>query len=165
MPTPTGRLVSISQGYELKITRMLPVAVEHAWDFITESQFTERWIGPWEGIGTVGETIRLYLGFEEGKPRFNVEIVDCRAPRHLRIKTLDDSLPWDLAIDLIGDVQETELRFTMHDVDPSSIGEVGPGWEYYLDQLDAAISGDPTPDFSDYFPALRSYFEDQRTDN
>jgi uncharacterized protein YndB with AHSA1/START domain len=138
------------------------VAIEHAWDYLTESQFTERWIGPWEGIGTEGETIKLFLAFEEGKPGFKVEILQCQAPEHLRVKTLDDSLPWDLAIELTEDESQTELLFTMHDIDPSTIGEIGPGWEYYLDQLVAIVAGDPVPDFDDYFPAQRSYFEDQR---
>lgn len=162
MPTPTGQLVPTSQGYDLVATRTLPVAVEHAWDYITESQFTERWIGPWEGIGAEGETIKLYLGFEEGKPGFKAEILECQAPERLRVKTLDDDLPWDLEIQLSDDDGQTELRFTMHDADPSAIGEIGPGWEYYLDQLAAAIAGDPVPEFDDYFPAQRSYFEDQR---
>ncbi|GAA4108854.1 SRPBCC domain-containing protein [Enteractinococcus coprophilus] len=162
MPIPTGRLVPTDQGYDLTLQRTLPVAIEHAWDYITESQFTERWIGPWEGVGDVGETIKLYLAFEEGKPGFKVEILECQAPEHVRVKTLDDTLPWDLAIELTQPEGQTELQFTMRDADPSTIGEIGPGWEYYLDQLVAIVAGDPAPDFDDYFPAQRSYYEDQR---
>ena len=162
MPTPTGRLVPTDQGYDLTIQKTLPVAIEHAWDYITESQFTERWIGPWEGVRTVGEIIKLYLAFEEGKPGFKVEILECKAPELLRVKALDDNLPWDLAIELTGDEDETELRFLMREADISTIGEVGPGWEYYLDQLVAVVAGDPNPDFDDYFPSQRSYYEDQR---
>ena len=164
MPEPTGQLVSTSDGYDLILTRTLPIAVEHAWDFVTESQFTERWIGPWEGIGAVGEIIKLYLGFEDGKPGFKVEILECQAPEHLRVKTLDEHLPWDLEIELTESSEHTELRFIMHDADQSTIGEIGPGWEYYLDQLRAVIDGDHVPDFNDYFPALRSYYEDQDTE-
>lgn len=161
-PTPTGRLVPTDQGYNLTITKTLPVAVEHAWDYLTESQFTERWIGPWEGNGAVGETIKLYLGFEEGKPGFHVEILECQAPVRLRVKTLDDKLPWDLAVDLSGSEDQTQLHFTMYDADPTTIGEIGPGWEYYLDQLAAVIAGGPVPEFDDYYPTQRSYFENQR---
>ncbi|OAV59899.1 SRPBCC domain-containing protein [Enteractinococcus helveticum] len=164
MLKPTGQLVSTTDGYDLVITRKLPIAVEHAWDYVTESQFTERWIGPWDGIGSVGETIKLYLGFEEGKPGFKVEILECHAPEHFRVKTLDEHLPWDLSIELTESNEHAELRFTMHDANPSIIGEIGPGWEYYLDQLCAVIDGDPVPDFDDYFPALRSYYEDQRVE-
>lgn len=163
MPTPTGRLVPTDQGYDLTIQKTLPVAIEHAWTYITESQFTDRWIGPWEGRGSVGETIKIYLDFEEGKPGFKFEILECQTPQYLRVRTLDDGLPWDLSIELTDEEDQTELRFVMHDVDPSNIGEIGPGWEFYLDQLVAIIAGEPAPDFEDYFPAQRSYFEEQRT--
>ncbi|MDT0320221.1 SRPBCC family protein [Streptomyces millisiae] len=34
-----------------------------------------------------------------------------------------------------------------------------PGWEYYLDMLTAAHTGEPRPDFADYYPAQQAYFE------
>jgi hypothetical protein len=39
-----------------------------------------------------------------------------------------------------------------------SSGEIGPGWEYYLDMLVAARDGSPEPDFDAYFPAMKPYF-------
>ncbi|MEO3888984.1 hypothetical protein [Nonomuraea sp. B5E05] len=37
-------------------------------------------------------------------------------------------------------------------------GDVGPGWEYYLDMLVASRDGSPTPDFHDYHPAMQAYY-------
>ncbi|WP_198958148.1 MULTISPECIES: hypothetical protein [Amycolatopsis] len=37
------------------------------------------------------------------------------------------------------------------------IGEIGPGWEYYLDLLVAARTGAPRPEFTDYYPAVKPY--------
>src|SRR5690606_36765592 len=88
-------------------------------------------------------------------------ITECEAPHRLRVLTIDESGSWDLSLDLAPAAERTELRFVMHRVDPSTIGEIGPGWEYYLDQLVASISGTPLPSFDDYFPALREYFEEQ----
>ncbi|WP_211590177.1 hypothetical protein [Microbispora sp. H11081] len=37
-------------------------------------------------------------------------------------------------------------------------GEIGPGWEYYLDMLVAARDGSPRPDFAAYYPEMRPYY-------
>ena len=37
-------------------------------------------------------------------------------------------------------------------------GEVGPGWEYYLDMLVAAREGKPLPSFGDYYPAQKAHY-------
>ena len=42
-----------------------------------------------------------------------------------------------------------------------SSGEIGPGWEYYLNMLVAARDGSPEPDFDAYFPAMKPYFIEQ----
>ena len=43
-----------------------------------------------------------------------------------------------------------------------NVGEVGPGWEYYLDMLVASRDGQQAPDFGDYYPAMKEHFEAQR---
>lgn len=158
---PTGQLVPGADGHDLVITRTLPGSVQDSWASITEPQRTERWIGRWEGTGALGETVKLQLGFEETSPWADVKITECEAPHRLRVLTLDESGSWDLSLELAGIGERSELRFVMHRVDPSSIGEIGPGWEFYLDQLVASISGSPLPNFSDYFPAQQDYFERQ----
>ena len=52
----------------------------------------------------------------------------------------------------------------MHRVDPAVIGEIGPGWEYYLDQLVAASSGAPLPDFDAYLRVLRALLSGEETE-
>jgi hypothetical protein len=54
------------------------------------------------------------------------------------------------------------LRFTQHLSSTESVGEVGPGWEYYLDGLVASRAGEPLPSFDDYYPAQKGFFEAQR---
>jgi hypothetical protein len=54
------------------------------------------------------------------------------------------------------------LRFTQHLTTTDAVGEVGPGWEYYLDALVAAREERPLPVFDDYYPAQKAYFEAQR---
>jgi hypothetical protein len=43
----------------------------------------------------------------------------------------------------------TEMCFTHHLDDKTSIADVGPGWEYYLDALVASRSGSSMPVWSD----------------
>ncbi|WP_028479586.1 SRPBCC family protein [Nocardia sp. CNY236] len=160
-PTPTGRLVPSADGHDLVVTRTLPGSIEDAWVSITEPQRTARWIGRWEGTGALGETVKLQLGFEESSPWSDVEITECDAPQRLRVLITDENEPWDISIDLTSAGERTELRFVMCRVDLTTIGEIGPGWEYYLDQLVASISGVPLPAFGDYFPAQREYYEDR----
>lgn len=74
---------------------------------------------------------------------------------------VDENRPWDVSLHLNDVGDRTELRFVMHRIDPSSIGDTGPGWEYSLDQLVAAISGTPLPNVDDCYPALKEYFEEQ----
>ena len=55
----------------------------------------------------------------------------------------------------------TELRLTHH-LRPGASARSGPGWEYYLDMLVAAREGSAQPDFYEYYPGMKSYFEDLR---
>lgn len=165
-PEPTGRLVpgADGEGHDLVLTRTLPGTLADAWASITEPERTARWFGRWEGVGAVGATVRLQLGFEEGSPWTDVTIAECDEPRRLRVVTADEMGSWDLAADLSpveGRADRTELRFVMYRVAPASVGEVGPGWEYYLDQLVASLTGTALPDFDDYFPAQRAYYAEQ----
>jgi hypothetical protein len=54
---------------------------------------------------------------------------------------------------------QTELRLVHHLDTTEGTGEMGPGWEYYLDMLVASREGLPTPSFDDYFPAMKPYYE------
>jgi uncharacterized protein YndB with AHSA1/START domain len=160
-PIPTGRIVKGSHGLDLLVTRTLPGSVADAWVSITDPDRTARWIGRWEGIGAPGETIKLQMGFEADSPWADVEIAECDAPHRLRVVTRSGDDSWDLSLELRSVGERSELRFIHHDILPADVGSVGPGWEFYLDQLVAAMTGAPLPDWADYFPAQRDHFDSQ----
>ena len=160
-PIPSGRVEKNANGIDLVLARILPLELQEAWAAITESEKTSRWIGRWEGTGAQGQTIRLQMGFEEGSSWSDVVIAECRAPNYLRVQTVDDSGSWDLSIDLASADEATELRFVHRGLVPGAVGDIGPGWEYYLDQLLAFITGGPLPVWDDYYPAQRGYFQGQ----
>ncbi|WP_454296759.1 SRPBCC family protein [Salana multivorans] len=160
-PSPTGRLVEGPDGLDLVLTRTLPGTVDEAWAGITDPERTARWFGRWEGDGAPGERIRIQMGFEENAPWVEATIVGCNPPRLLRLLTHSDHGSWDLALEVLEAGGRTELRFVHHGVSPGEVGDVGPGWEYYLDLLVASTTDAPMPGWDDYFPAQREYFQRQ----
>lgn len=159
-PTPTGRLERTASGVDLVITRRFRAAIDDVWESVTASESTARWIGPWSGEPGPGKTVRLQMSFEEGAPTCDVSIEVCEPPRRLLVTTKDDYGTWRLEWTLSQSGDTTELEFVQHLTDGTMVGDVGPGWEYYLDMLVAARNGQPLPKFADYYPAQREHYRD-----
>jgi len=155
-PKPTGRL----RGNDLILTRRFRAPIEDVWTSVTDPDSTARWFGRWEGAPGAGNQIRVQMMFEKGEPWMDVTIEACEAPHRYVVATNDSSGQWRLEIRLqqTGDV--TELELVHHAIDRKMGGEVGPGWEYYLDNLVAAREGQPLPTFEMYYPAQKAYFLD-----
>lgn len=153
-PKPTGYV----QGNELVLLRTFRAPIADVWTSVTDPESTARWIGRWEGNAAVGANVRLQLLFEQGQPWSNVTIVTCEPPHRLVVTTQDEAGQWRLELTLTQTGATTELRFVQLLDDPKIAGEVGPGWEYYLDRLDAAREGHPMPSFDDYYPAQKAHY-------
>jgi hypothetical protein len=101
------------------------------------------------------------MGFEaEGEPQA-MTITACDAPRHLGLRSESEWGVWHLEAHLSETAGVTELRFVHHLDGKTKVGDVGPGWEYYLDNLVASREGRPPVDFNDYYPAQSAYFMEQ----
>ncbi|CAN5880221.1 hypothetical protein BH23GEM9_BH23GEM9_08960 [soil metagenome] len=159
-PTPTGRLLGTSAGRDLVILRTFRAPIEDVWASITEPERTARWFGPWTGQAGPGRTIRYGMAFEPGFESAEMEmtIEACEPPRHLVVRAVDDHGSWHLEAHLSEANGITELRFTHHLDAKTNLGDVGPGWEYYLDNLVHSRDGIPLPDFQDYYPAQQAYY-------
>jgi uncharacterized protein YndB with AHSA1/START domain len=157
-PTPTGRLF----GNDLVLTRTFRAPVADVWASLTDPERTARWFGPWQGDAAPGRTIKVQMVHEEGKPWMDMTIDACDPPRRLGLSAVDEHGNWCLDMVLTENAGVTELRFTQQLTDTEGVGEVGPGWEYYLDALAASRDGRPMPDFDDYYPAMKNHFEAQR---
>ncbi|GAA3059339.1 SRPBCC family protein [Actinokineospora globicatena] len=155
----SGELIRTALGDELVVGRTFRGSPEDVWASITESERTARWFGPWEGVGGQGNTIRVQMLFEEGEPWFDARIETCDPPRRLGLSVLDENESWriDLLVSAVAD--GTRLRLVHHLRNLDAIGEMGPGWEYYLDLLVAARDGTPQPTFDDYYPRLKPHYE------
>ncbi|MEV0899994.1 SRPBCC family protein [Actinoplanes sp. NPDC049802] len=157
-PTPTGRLL----GGDLVLTRNFRAPVADVWASLTDPERTARWFGPWKGDAAPGNTIQVQMAQEEGRPWMDMTIDACEAPRRLGLSAVDDHGSWHLDIVLTESDGVTELRFTQHLSGTENVGDVGPGWEWYLDLLVASRDGTPAPSFDDYHPAMKEHYEAQR---
>ena len=157
-PTPTGRLF----GNDLVLTRTFHAPVADVWASLTDPERTARWFGPWQGDAAPGRTIQVQMVHEESQPWMDVTIDACEPPRRLAVSAVDEHGGWHLDMVLVESEGVTELRFTQHLTGTEGVGEVGPGWEYYLDALVASHEGRPSPHFDDYYPALKKHFDELR---
>ncbi|GAA3088335.1 SRPBCC family protein [Streptosporangium carneum] len=157
--SPVGRLFRTEAGSDLVLSRTFRAPAEDVWAGVTESDRTARWFGPWEGDAAPGRTIKVQMAFEDQAPWCEMRIDACDPPRRLAVSTTDESGSWRMELLLSEANGSTELRLVHHLDTEEGIGEVGPGWEYYLDMLVAAREGTPTPGFDDYYPSMKPYYE------
>jgi uncharacterized protein YndB with AHSA1/START domain len=153
-PQPTGRL----RGNDLILTRTFRAPIEDVWTSISDPESTARWFGRWEGERGAGGKIRVQMAFEKDGPWMDATIELCEAPRHLIVTTKDSYGEWRLELTLTQTNDTTTLEFVHHLTDRTGVGEVGPGWEYYLDNLVAARANQPLPTFEMYYPSQKDYF-------
>ena len=159
MPTPTGRIFRSEDSlFDLTLTRTFVASPEEVWDDITNPERTAEWFGAWRGEVRPGALIEVQMHFEEGEPWFPARIETCEAPHLLALSVIDESGDWEVQLRLTQLVEQTELTFVHHLADSSAAESMGPGWEYYLDNLVAAREGQPLPDFADYYPSQSEYY-------
>jgi uncharacterized protein YndB with AHSA1/START domain len=159
-PTPTGRVQPTDAGRDLVLTRTFRSPIEDVWASITEPERTARWFASWTGEPGAGNTIRYRMTHEDGMDEDADMTIDaCEPPHHLAVSAIDDYGTWRLEATLAEDGDTTVLTFVQHLDEGTTVGDSGPGWEYYLDMLVATHTGSPTPDFDDYYPAQKAYYE------
>ena len=156
---PTGKLIPTPEGHDLVLSRTFRADIEDVWASVTEPDRTARWFGQWTGEARPGRTIKVQMAFEEESPWMEARIEACEPPARLAVSTVDEAGAWRLELRLTSSGPETELHLVHHLKTPEGLGEVGPGWEYYLDMLVAAREGAPVVDFNDYYPSMKAYYE------
>lgn len=155
MKKPTGRL----EGNDLVLTRKFEAPIEDVWTSITKSESTARWFGSWTGTPGAGNTIKIKMVFEKDGPESEAHIDACEPPRRLALTTTGEhGVKVEITLAQTGSV--TELRFVHHLLDRKLARDMGPGWEYYLDNLVAARAGEELPRFEEYYPSMQAHYTD-----
>ena len=99
--------------------------------------------------------------FEDGEPVADMAIDACEPPQRLAVRMSDEG-GWPLEVRLTEKGCDTLVVLT-HGLDSTDgIGDIGPGWEYYLDMLIASRDAAPLPSFDDYYPAQQEYYSSLR---
>ncbi|GAA2995954.1 SRPBCC family protein [Actinokineospora diospyrosa] len=155
----SGELFRTATGGDLVLGRTFRGTPEDVWASVTEPERTARWFGRWEGTGAPGSTIRVQMAFEEGEPWFDARIEVCEPHRRLGLSTSDEAGNWHLELLLSEVADGTLLRLVHHLTTLNTLGEVGPGWDYYLDLLVAARTNNPPVNWDDYYPRLKPYYD------
>jgi uncharacterized protein YndB with AHSA1/START domain len=156
---PTGSVRETETGIDLTVDRYLQAPIADVWSSVTESGRTALWFGPWEGDGRPGGRVVVTLTAEDGQPTSHLEVVACEPPHRLEVSMHDEHGVWDLEIRLERAGSGTIVRLVHHLASRAGLGDVGPGWEFYLDRLAASRVDGPMPDFEAYYPGMREYYE------
>ena len=156
---PTGTLDI--EGRTLVLTRSFPALIDDVWASVTESERLGRWFGTWTGDPASGSVMVTMNAEPESASAQRFDIRACEPPRLLSVSATNAYGHWQLTVELSTVGGATTLALRQEELDPGTLAETGPGWEWYLDRLVAAIAEQPPPtieDFTaDYLPMGAAY--------
>ncbi|MEU5843975.1 SRPBCC domain-containing protein [Rhodococcus sp. NPDC047139] len=150
--SPERDCPSDSSMVRLVYRRNFLLPIGEVWAALTEPEKLERWYGTYTGDPTSGR-VRLTMTDDHDVATTDVEILRCTPPARFAV----DQDGWLLEVALRQVGQVTSLEFTHRHVPRSEVGEIGPGWQYYLDKLNAALTDTPPPLWEDYLELVDEY--------
>lgn len=133
----------------IRVDRDYAIPKASLWEWVTKSELTAQWIGPWEKTGE--QEIQLTMVREEGSPEEPVRILELNEGDGYTVQLNGLQPAWVILVSL-SEVRENQSHLTL--IQPLEGEEyrsdIQAGWEYYADCLAAAITGTEAPDFSVY---------------
>lgn len=169
----TGRRETHDGQEVLVLERRFHAGIDDVWAAVTDPVRLQRWIGTWSGDPASGSVAFRMTAEGEDVPEEIYDIETCDPPEHLAVRTreatpfsADGSGPrvrWALRLQLSEAAGVTTLTFVQALADGSlgtdMAASVGPGWEYYLDRLVAAMDGGEVGAvaWDDYEPGSADY--------
>lgn len=149
-----GSVVADRDGTCLRFERTLPFLLADVWSAVTAPSQLDRWFGQVTGDPATG-WVELLMTAEEGAEPDPVRIHECSPPHRLRVTLNSEDGDWPLDMTLDAADGSTELVLVHHLREPFDASCIGPGWQLYLDRLEAVLAEQPVPDdFDRYYPAL-----------
>jgi len=155
MTTPDerlGQVTELPEGVQLQFRRSWPDPIEEVWAALTEPDRMLRWIGTYEGERRVGGAGTFTMTHEEQLVGEPMRIVECEAPRHLVVEWNTEE-GWRVELDLTREGDRTVLLFTQLFARGTEVVDYVLGWHWYLDKLDAEVTGTAQPGDWDRFLA------------
>lgn len=134
---PTGR--------DLVLRRTVPVPASTLWAHLTRSSLLATWYGTYTGDPASG-TVQVTMTAEPGEAAASPWTIHaCEPERLLSVSSAMGEDTWRLSIELEDQPASTQVLLRHHDVPAGMVGDIGPGWEWYLDRLHGAVTGGDLP--------------------
>ena len=137
---------------QLEFRRSWPDPIEDVWSALTEPDRMARWLGTYEGDRGAGGRGTFTMTQEEQAVGEPMTVLECEPPRRLVVEWLSE-MSWRVELDLSVEGGETVLRFTQALAAGTDVGDIATGWHWYLDKLDAELTGGSHPAEWDAFLA------------
>ena len=152
---PSGHALRIGDTVRLDVVRVFPHDWVTVFSFLTESARLGSWYGTWTGDPTTGTVLLSFV--ENPAEPAEVRILACEPPNSL---TVGLPMGWEVDLSLAPTPGGTHLVLTQLLDAATPPGDIGAGWEYYLDRLGRALDGkDPDDvDWADYHPGLVAHY-------
>lgn len=141
-----------ASGFTLDFTVVLKTDIDDAWSALTRADRLARWMAPYDGGLHLGGTWRAYE--EDGREFVFGTVSECEAPHRFTTswKARDDDETLIVSVTLESVPEGTQLRLVHEGI---STEPYGPGWETYLERLEADAAGGTTPiEWSERFDQL-----------
>ncbi len=148
-----GTLTKKGNQVELRFERRLAHSPEKVWRALTDMKELAHWFpARIEGAREAGAELRFF--FAEGEP-MKGKISAFDPPRLLEYTWEGDLLRWELEPEGAG----CRLIFTTIPADRANAARDATGWHFCLDNLEAAVSGNPAAGFDkERFSALNAEY-------
>lgn len=145
---PSGTLEN--DGTTLVLTRTVEAPVQQVWACLTRSEQLAKWYGSWSGDPREG-FVSVQMSDDQGSPPpIRHRILTARPPRLLSVRTGMDEQEWMLTVQLSEDDGRIRITLRQENFDPEALPSMGPGWEWYLDRLVAAVTDEQMPTIDDF---------------
>ena len=148
-------------GTTLVLRRHVALPVEQVWSHVADSDRLAGWYGTYTGDPTSGAVMVTLNAESDAADPVRYDVHACERPTHLSVSTTNDYGRWALELDLAAEAGGTVVVLRQTDVDPAMLADIGPGWDWYLDRLVAALSGGEPPDLDaferDYLTLVPAY--------
>ena len=138
------------ERYIMQVDRELSLSQQDLWNWITKSDFTAQWIGPWQPVDE--EKLEITLIQEEGSPTFPAKILELNQPFGYTLELGGMGVPWTILVSVAESGEGKSIFSIIQELDSEElVPATQAGWEFYADCLIAAIENRQMPQFETYW--------------
>ncbi len=137
----------MNKNNELVLHRDLPLSRAETWAWLTDSEKTALWYGPYQRDG---DKLFITMLHEDGQPTVEGRLVAHEREQYFTLRAGTQESDFTYRVDLSDAPGGT--RVTLRQDLPGTPDDpwFEAGWNFYLDCLKNAVAGEKAPTFEDY---------------